>query len=83
LLSQYAAQVFFNYFGTVPVALIVIGITFVFTPHALYFCCKIFSAFLSITYQSPEIVIYTNIHVPLLSSVDDDVQFIAKDGSVG
>ena len=61
---------FLNDFEVVPVAPIIIGITFVFTFHmrcisivrSLYF--RIFSASFLITFLSPEIATSINIHVP-------------------
>jgi len=61
---------FLNYFEIVPVALIITGITFVFTFHKrcisvvsyLYF--RIFSASFLITFLSPEIATSINIYVP-------------------
>ena len=61
---------FLNIFEIVPVAPIITGITFVFTFHMrcfsivsyLYF--KIFSASFLITFLSPEITTFINIHVP-------------------
>ena len=61
---------FLNDFEIVPVAPIVIGITFVFTFHmrciyiarSLYF--RIFSASFLITFLSPEIAMPIDIHIP-------------------
>jgi hypothetical protein len=61
---------FLNDFDMVPVALIVTGITFVFTFHmrcistvsSLYF--RIFSAYFFITFLSSEIATTVSIHVP-------------------
>ena len=61
---------FLNDFEIVPVAPIITGITFVFTFHmrcisilrSLYF--RIFSASFLITFISPEIATFINIHVP-------------------
>jgi hypothetical protein len=65
-----------NDFEMVPVSHIINGITFAFTFHmrwvsikrSLYICIRNFTASLLITFLSPEIAAYINIHVPFPSS---------------
>ena len=72
----------------VPVAPIITGTTFVFTFHmrciavvrSLYF--RLFSAFFVVTFLSPEIATFIDIHVFLIIT-DHDVRFMVSDGSVG
>ena len=80
---------FLNDLETVPVSLIITGVTFDFTFHMLcmsivrFLYFRIFWATLVITFLSPEIEMSINIHVPFsLSLRFYYVRFIIVDGSV-
>jgi hypothetical protein len=76
-----------NDFQVVPVALIIAGITFVFTFHMLFtFILRslysvIFSAYVFITFMSPEMATSISIHVFFLT--DYNIHFIVWNVSVG